>query len=329
MKRGRLPLTALRSFEAAGRHSSFSRAAEELYVSQAAISRQVRELEASVGRALFFRNHRRVVLTEAGRHLLDQLTQSFDAIDRRLGEIIERPAQHVVTVSVEPSLAAAWLVPRLNAFNALRPDVDVSIDASPLLIDFRGHRFDLAIRHGMTATSWPRTQSRHLFDCTRTALMAPAMLAAGPPVTSAADLLHFPLLHEDDRDGWADWFKAAGAGATEPRRGPIFPDAALSAQSAALGHGVALGCRLLTWPDFSAGRLIAPVDFDIPGGAYWLVASDFDRLGEPAKAFAEWVAEEIARDLGVIDAATPSADESKIASRQSEDRFGSPSTVER
>jgi LysR family transcriptional regulator, glycine cleavage system transcriptional activator len=153
MKRGRLPLTALRSFEAAGRHASVSRAADELHVSQAAVSRQIRELEILVGHALFHRNHRQVVLTDTGRRLLDQLTPSFDAIDRRLGEIIERPAQHVVTVSVEPSLASAWLVPRLNRFNAIRPDVDVAIDASPLLVDFRGHTVDLAIRHGMTASS--------------------------------------------------------------------------------------------------------------------------------------------------------------------------------
>jgi LysR family glycine cleavage system transcriptional activator len=319
MKRGRLPLTALRSFEAAGRHLSFSRAAEELFVSQAAISRQIRELEASIGQPLFNRLHRSVELTAAGHSLLSQLTQSFDAIDRRLGEIIERPAQQIVTVSVEPSFAAAWLVPHLDRFNALRPDIDVALDASPLLVDFKGRGVDLAIRHSMTETSWPRTQSRRLFDSTRTALMAPSMLKNGPPVAGPADLVNYPLLHEDNRDGWADWFKAAGVADVEPRRGSIFPDAALAAQSAALGHGAALGCRVLTWPDYSSGRLVAPVDFEIPGGAYWLVAADFGRLSEPARAFAEWLTEEIAKDIAVIDNAL-SAVQSRARKRSAASR---------
>ncbi|TIW71006.1 MAG: LysR family transcriptional regulator, partial [Mesorhizobium sp.] len=110
MKRGRLPLTALRSFEAAGRHLSFSRAAEELFVSQAAISRQIRELEAFLRQPLFHRLHRRVELTDAGQRLLDRLVRSFDDIDRVLSDLAASPAQSVVRVSVEPSLAAVWLV---------------------------------------------------------------------------------------------------------------------------------------------------------------------------------------------------------------------------
>jgi len=297
MKRGRLPLTALRSFEAAGRHASVSRAADELYVSQAAVSRQIRELETLVGRSLFQRNHRQIVLTESGRRLLDQLTSSFDAIDRRLGEVMERPAQHVVTVSVEPSLAAGWLVPRLYRFNQIRPDVDVAIDASPLLVDFRGHRIDLAIRYGATARSWPRTQSRHLADCIERPILAPSMLAAGPPLEKAADLRHYTLLHVDNRDGWSDWFRAAGCNDMEPGRGPIFPDSALAAQSAVRGHGVALGCWLLSGADLMAGRLVAPIDCKLPAGAYWLVAPDLDGLSEPVAAFADWLCEELAETL--------------------------------
>src|SRR5687768_17014546 len=116
MKRGRLPLTALRSFEAAGRHLSFSRAAEELYVSQAAVSRQIRELEALIGRPLFGRLHRRVELTDAGQELLRQLTQSFDAIDLKLTEIQANLQGELVKVSTEPFFAGAWLIPRLNRF---------------------------------------------------------------------------------------------------------------------------------------------------------------------------------------------------------------------
>ncbi|MDQ2704804.1 MAG: LysR substrate-binding domain-containing protein, partial [Pseudomonadota bacterium] len=283
----------------------------------------IRELEMLVGRPLFERLHRQIALTEPGRHLLDQLTPSFDAIDRRLGEIVERPVQEAVTVSVEPSLAAAWLVPHLDRFNARRPEIDVVIDASPMLVDFRSRSVDLAIRHSMTDTSWPRTQSRQLFHSTRTALMAPSMLAEGPPITTPADIHHYPLLHEDNRDGWSDWFRAAGVDDVEPQRGSIFPDAALAAQSAVLGHGVALGCRLLTWPDFSANRLVAPVDFEIPGGTYWLVAPDLERLSVPAKAFAEWLTEEIEKDIGSMTASMPPTGEERANPPQARKRIRS------
>ncbi len=292
MKRGRLPLTALRSFEAAGRLLSFSHAAEELIVSQAAISRQIRDLEQLVGRPLFKRLHRSVELTDAGRRLLQQLTRSFDAIDNRLEEIIKRP-QHTVALSVEPSFAAGWLVPRLNQFNAEHPDIDIAIDASPALTDFRRHAAELAIRHSLVETSWPRTQSRYLTYCRTMPVLTPSLLASGPPIKCPADLLHHTLLHEDNRDGWTDWFRSAGLEGVEPHRGPIFPDAALATQSAALGHGIALGCWLLCAADLTAGRLIAPFPGEMPFGAYWLVAPDFDKLGEPARAVADWLMREV------------------------------------
>ncbi|MDQ6437196.1 LysR substrate-binding domain-containing protein [Mesorhizobium sp. LHD-90] len=297
MKRGRLPLTALRSFEAAGRHLSFSRAAEELFVSQAAVSRQVRDLEELLARPLFERLHRKVALTEAGKHLLVELTTSFDAIDRRLDEIIGRPVQHVVTVSVEPSFAAAWLAPRLHLFNAARADIDVAIDAAPRLIDFRGHAADFAIRHSLIATSWPRTQSRHLADCGSLPVMAPELLASGPPIRTPADLCQYALLHEDNRDGWSDWFRQMGVSGGEPLRGPIFPDCALAMQSAARGHGVALGSRLLSAPDLETGRLVAPFAHELPYGAYWIVAPDLDRLAPSAAALADWLVNAVRSDV--------------------------------
>ena len=162
MKRGRLPLTALRSFEAAGRHLSFSKAAEELFVSQAAISRQIRELEVFLGRPLFERLHRRVALTDAGQNLLTQLTTSFDDIDRRLSAIADSPVDNVVKVSAEPSFAACWLVPRLFAFRQQRPDIDIAIDVDPRLVEFRTHEAELALRFSAKDKSWPRTETEFL-----------------------------------------------------------------------------------------------------------------------------------------------------------------------
>jgi LysR family glycine cleavage system transcriptional activator len=294
MKRGRLPLTALRSFEAAGRHLSFSRAAEELFVSQAAVSRQIRDLEELVGRPLFERRHRRVALTEPGRSLLSQLTASFDDIDRRLSQIIAEKSQSVFKVSVEPAFAGALLVPWLNRFRAAHPEIDVVVDASTRLVEFRAHEADLAIRHSMTTSSWPRTQSRRLVDIASTPVLAPALLESGAPMSSPADLRHYTLLHEADRNGWAHWFEAADLPELAVQRGPIYPDAALAIQAAKLGHGVALGDRFMEGEDLAAGALVRPFEIEVPYGSYFLVAPDFSKLSDAAKAFADWLTGEMA-----------------------------------
>ncbi len=291
VKRGRLPLTALRSFEAAGRHLSFSRAAEEMFVSQAAISRQIRELETFVGRSLFERLHRRVALTEAGGRLLSQLTRSFDDMEQQLSDIVATPAQHLLAISVEPSFGRSWLVPRLNDFRQMRPDIDVSVDIDIRVVEFRAHEAQLAIRHSVSTSSWPRTQSLHLADVAVTPMLSPSLLAAGWPLREPADLARYTLLHEENRDRWHQWFEATGTEHLAPQRGPIFPDGALAAQAATLGHGVTLGTPLLSARELATGELVAPFPTQVPDGSYWLVAPDLERLGEPARAFAEWLRE--------------------------------------
>lgn len=295
MKRGRLPLTALRSFEAAGRHLSFSRAAEELFVSQAAISRQIRELETFLRQPLFERHHRRVELTDAGRRLLAQLVRSFDDIDRLLSELVAVPAQSVVRVSVEPSIASVWLVPRLNRFRQLRPDIDVSLEVDPRLIEFRSDQPELALRFSAHAISWPRSQAERLASTVDSPVLSPALLASGPPLEKPIDLARYTLLHEENRQGWARWFEAAGVPADAvPARGPMLADASLSKQAALLGHGVALGDLLQIGGEVAAGALIKPFDIDVASGAYWLVARSLKGLSEPAAAFADWLRSEFA-----------------------------------
>ncbi|SFK51452.1 LysR family transcriptional regulator, glycine cleavage system transcriptional activator [Mesorhizobium albiziae] len=294
MKRGRLPLTAMRSFEVAGRLLSFSRAAEELFVSQAAISRQIRELEAFIGKPLFERLHRGVVLTEAGRFLLEPLTASFDDLDRRLSQIIAEPAQAELRISVEPSFAAGWLVPRLHRFREQHPDVDIAVEADVRLVEFRTHEAELAIRFGAVARTWRRTEARHLFDCRTTPVLAPGLLASGPPLGSPVDLRHYTLLHEYDRKYWATWFQAAGLPDFASQKGPVYPVAAQAIHAAKLGHGVALCDLVLDGEDIRLGTLVRPFEIEVPDGAYWLVAPDFRRLSRPAKAFADWIVQELA-----------------------------------
>jgi LysR family glycine cleavage system transcriptional activator len=294
MKRGRLPLTALRSFESAGRHLSFSRAAEELFVSQAAISRQVRELEALLGRPLFRRLHRRVELTEAGASLLRQVTASFDAIDRGLSDVQAVVERAIVRVSSEPYIAGSWLMPRLNRFQEAHPEIDVAVDVDVRLVEFRTHEADLAIRHSMQRKSWPRTQSRHLFDSAAIPVLSPGLLASGPPLRSPADLRAHTLLHEENRDGWARWLAEARVEEVPTDRGPIYADGALTTRAAVLGHGVALGDTFLNADELRSGQLVRPFPQALPFGSFWLVAPDFDSLGAAASTFVDWLLREVA-----------------------------------
>lgn len=297
MKRGRLPLTALRSFEAAGRHGSFSKAAEELFVSQAAVSRQIRELEALVGAPLFDRLHRKVVLTESGARLLRQATESFDAIDRALAGVMTTPQQQMVKVSVEPCFAGLWLVPRLHAFSRLYPDIDASLDVDARVIEFRRDEPRVAIRYSASRTSWPRARAEHLADISVAPVLSPGLLASGQPLRTPTDLLRHPLLHDESRDGWSRWFEAAGVHDAAPQRGPIFTDSALATQAARLGHGVALGDIALIGEELRSGQLVMPFSAAMPYGAYWLVTPESGKPDPAAEAFAAWLKIELAADL--------------------------------
>lgn len=289
MKRGRLPLTALRSFEVAGRLLSFTAAAEELFVSQAAISRQIRELEAALGHQLFDRLHRSVVLTPDGEALLAVLTDSFDRIDAKLAEIMARDAVRHVTVSVEPTFAALWMVPNLLEFRTLYPDIEVRIESDPRVIEFRANDAVLAIRQSGPDARWPRTEAKRLIDTVMVPVLAPSLLARGRKLDVPADLQQFELLHEENRRAWADWFRLAGVPDAGSDRGPMLADGALVLQSALRGHGVGLADPRFAAEDLAAGRLVQPFDARLPIGAYYLVGRSFKSLPEPAAILADWL----------------------------------------
>jgi LysR family glycine cleavage system transcriptional activator len=287
-----LPLTALRGFEAAGRHLSFTRAADELHVSQAAISRQVRELEAALGRQLFRRLHRQVALTETGRQLLEVTTDSFERLAGFLDGLRQDSASGILTVSVEPGFASCLLVPRLDRFRQLHPALDVAVAAESQLIDFRSGPAQLAIRFAAKARSWPRLQARHLADVAMSPVVAPGLGATG--LRRPGDLANAVLLHEENRRGWSRWLALAKVTGVAASRGPLYTDIGLILQAARHGHGVALVDTLLASDDLAAGRLVKPFKVDLPAGAYWLVAPDLAGLSPAAKAFANWLQGEIA-----------------------------------
>lgn len=301
MKRGRLPLTALRSFEAAGRHLSFSRAAEELFVSQAAISRQVRELETLLGADLFVRLHRKVELTETGRALLDDLTANFDRIGEALDRAGGKSREHTVRLTVDPAIAACWLVPRLGRFNARYPDIELELIADSRVVDFRSGEADLGLRFSYHATSWPDTELIRLADAYETPMASPALLEARKPLASPADLQGLGLLHEETRQHWVEWFRLAGVKNQPKPSGPLLSDPALTRQAALLGHGIMLGDLFLMQDDLERGALVIPFDIFVRVGTYWIAARRISSLSQAARDVSDWLQDEVKKTLAIVE----------------------------
>lgn len=228
-------------------------------------------------------------LTPAGRALLAVLSRAFDAIDGSLSEIRGRRGGGLLEISAEPSFAACWLVPHLDGFRSAHPQIDVAVDSDMRLIEFRTHEAEIAVRHGMDAKAWPRTEVDHLIDVDLVPVIAPGLLANGPPVNAPADLLFHTLLHEENRSVWERWFAAAGLPDAPLGRAQIFAEGNLVLQAALRGHGVALVDSFLAAEDIAAGRLVQPFDLSIRHGAYWLVARSFKRLSPEARAFRDWL----------------------------------------
>jgi LysR family glycine cleavage system transcriptional activator len=289
MKRGRIPLTALRSFEAAGRHESFTQASKELFVSQAAISRQVRDLEKILGKPLFARAHRQVTLTAAGEKLLDTLSHSFDAIEACIKELADEETTLLLTVNSEPAFAFSWLVPQLKGFRNEYSGIDVSVESDNRIIDFKFHHAEIAIRFSLQESSWPNTESRFLLDSEVYPVMSPRIIPSGDRITNPADLLDYTLLHEWNRDDWKQWFAISGITSDAVERGPIFDDGPLVLQAALDGQGVAILEKRFVTDHVDAGHLIQPFNIPIRQGAYWIVFPDFKGLSKSAKQFIEWV----------------------------------------
>jgi len=289
MKRSRLPLTALRSFEAAGRLMSFTRAADELSISQAAISRQVRELEALLDQPLFERGHRSIRLTEDGARLLSVVTASFDAMSDCLADIQERETGDVVSINAEPSFAACFLTPHLSDFQRGHPEIDLRVESESGLVEFRHNESVVAIRHSLTRSDWPRSESRHLVDVHMAPYLSPELLEGKARLEQPADLLNFPLLYEDSRDMWRSWFEMAGVFSVSYPRGPIYTDEGMTLQAALRGQGVALLEERFAKEYLSSGRLIRPFRQTLPFGAFFIVARRFEGLPPATQRFLDWL----------------------------------------
>ncbi len=277
-------LNALRAFEAAGRLGGFSRAAQELNVTHAAISRHVQSLESQLGSALFVRTARGVTLTETGRSYLEQVTPALESLSR--ASVAVRAARNTaISVSSEPTFAMKWLMPRLGDFEAAHPDIDVTLDATPALADIEGNEADAAIRYSRAAPE------RLGFDLISASPVYPYAAPGRVRIETPADLLGMRLLHEDDGTLWREWFAVAGIrNAVLPQKPKKF-NSLLAIEGALSGQGVVLTSAELTDNDVRNGRLERLSPIGLTFGAYRLIYRPEALRRKPLRQFREWLVE--------------------------------------
>jgi len=281
------PLNSLRAFEAAARLESFSRAAAEVHVTHGAISHQVKTLEEFLGVALFARTGRRVSLTENGRAFAERVRAALREIGDAADLFRRSDRSNRLTVSMLPSFAARWLMPRLGRFMTKHPEIAVNVHASLKLVDFVRDEVDIAIRFGLG--DWPQLETEKFMD-DEFFPVASARFNRGRLPRRPAELAKYRLM-KSDNEPWAPWFKAAGVRLAEPI-GPTFNDSAMVVQAALDGRGIALVRRTLAEGALASGSLVRLFDVSVPAQeSYYLVRPK----GEPparVAAFREWLLKE-------------------------------------
>jgi len=285
-------MQALRAFEATARAGSLTKAAESLHVTHGAISHQIKSLESDLGVLLVERAGRGIRLTDEGERFATRVRAAFAEIMTGVQEITTRANPRRLRVSVVPSFAARWLLPRVGRFIAAHPDIDLDVSATLPLVDFQRDNADVAIRYGLG--QWDGVRVEHLFDDSYFPVCSPR-IAGGVP-TRPADLAHYTLLRADD-EPWKLWFEAAGLDWPEPTRGPTFNDSAHMMQAAAEGQGIALGRAALLGNDERNGVLVRPFSVEVPTQRqFYLVYPP--RIADSSKliTFRAWLREEIDTD---------------------------------
>ena len=291
MSRRLPPLNALRAFEAAARHLSFTQAADELNVTQAAVSHQIRGLEDWLGFPLFRRLSRALVLTEAGQTLFPEVREAMDILTTAVNRVQRQDSEGVLTVTTMDSFAQSWLVPRLGRFRQSHPDIDVRLVMSDRMVDLAREGVDVAVRYGRG--SWPGLTVSLLRTEELFPVCAPELLENGPPLKEPRDLAHFTLLHDEMPVDWRDWLAAAGCDEVNAERGPGYSHSNLVLLAARAGEGVALGRSVMVADDLAAGRLVRLFDFALPAPqAYYLACVEGEEDRPKIRAFREWLSGE-------------------------------------
>ena len=293
------PLNSLRTFEAAGRHLSFRKAAEELNVTPGAISQQIRTLEEFLDIKLFKRLNRIIVLTDSGQLFLPLLSESFSNISEAVELVRKRPDDEPLTITSAPSFISKWLIPRLSKFQAKHPDIDVRIDASNRLVDFLREDIDVGIRFG--TDEFADLNSVYLFSFDLIPVCSPDLFNNGKDLSSPDDLRHHTLLHgsyEDVDSSWPDWgmwLATAGVDDIDTTRGIFFNQPEMIIQAALDGQGVALVGSVMAAGEIAAGRLIQPFETRLPVRlCYHMVTTEQKARTEKVTALRTWILDESA-----------------------------------
>jgi len=292
------PLSAIRAFEAAARHGSFTKAAEELGMTQAAVSYQVKLLEDRVGAPLFLRQPRKVVLSEAGKRLAPAVAEAFQRLNAAFANLRETDG-NVLSITAINTFCTNWLVPRLGTFQMAHPNIAVRLDASSRLVDFAQEEFDVGVRAG--AGKWPGLKAYFLFPVEFVAVCSPEFLKRSGKIESAADLMKLPLLDWTDEVLWRRWFASAGISDPKPITGPNISvqTQQMVGRAAIAGQGIALVTPALFQDDLATGRLVQVLptvsyhDMD-----YWLIYPEGRDSVPKIRAFREWILAQVAQDRG-------------------------------
>lgn len=286
------PLNALRVFESAARHLSFTKAAAELFVTQGAVSHQIKALEEFLGQPLFLRRNRKLLLTDAGQAYLLPVRKALDDLRWATQQLKEQDSEGVLTVAVLPSFAARWLVPRLARFRQLHPEIDIRLAPSAQLVEFSQSDMDVGIRYGRG--HYPGLKVYRLMTEDIFPVCSPSLLEGPHPLRTPDDLVHHHLLHDDVLVDWRTWLLAAGVHHINVDRGTILDDSAMVIQAALAGHGVALARSVLVEDELKAGHLLRPFELSLPAEyAYYLVCPE-PAAGRPKiVAFRDWLFSEV------------------------------------
>ena len=293
------PLKSLQAFEAAGRHLSFTEAAHELNVTPGAISQQIRQLEEFLEVKLFRRLNRAILLTDDGQLFLPQISGGFEQFSEAVGRLREKHSEGPLTITSAPSFVSKWLIPRLTNFKSQHPGIDVRIDTSDRLVDFRHEDIDVGIRFGDGV--YPELDTVYLFSFDLIPVCAPELMRQGKGLRQISDLKNYTLLHSnyDELDpgfpDWAMWLKVVEADGIDSSHGIYFNQSDLLFQAALEGQGVALLANVMAEPEIRAGRLVQPFATRLPVKLnYHLVTSPAKARIAKVSAFREWILAESA-----------------------------------
>ena len=288
-------LTALRVFAVASTTENFTTAAGVLRLSQSAVSRHVQNLEFDIGVPLFARSGRRLKLTAEGKELSDLVTSCFDKLDGGLENFRRARARASLRVSLLPSLAAYWLSPVLSGFAAEHPDMELMLDCSRVLADFKNTPTDIAIRYG--AGGWPNVRAEPLMTEFLTPVCSPAWRERIGPDPSLSRLAGLPLIFGDYPETWDDYFAKFGVRALDNGKRTTISDDNVLIQTCLRGHGFILGRGALVTNALKSGDLIAPFRHAIPASyRYWIVTPPGDYRHPAVTAFVDYLKAQAASD---------------------------------